>query len=553
MPANLEYREAQNMQSHLARTARTWKRDTSAWDYKLIDSHVAEAANKTPRRIAVVDNEKRISYADFHILINETRSALIRAGVRPGDVVSWQLPNWWEAIVIHHAIISTGGISNPLMTQLRNRELVYMLEQAQTKVLFIPQTFRGFEHDSLAVKLREVVPTLETVVVVRPTRASVFTSFTDFNSGTASHNNHTLPQLTRSADDAIVLLYTSGTESLPKGALHSHNTLGYENRTMIDIFSLSSDDVIFMPSPLTHVTGICYGVHLSPMLGATVVLQDIWEVRRGLELIERERCTFTVAATPFLHMLTHSPNLPDHDISSLRVFGCGGADVSPALIHTATANLDACVVRLYGSTELPTLSAGRCSDPLEVRASTDGRIISPAEVLCVDEDGNAVPAGTTGELLVRGPELFLGYLDETATSSSVTPDGWLRTGDLATVTCDGTVTIQGRKKDIIVRGGENISAKEIEDLLLEDQAVREVAIVAMPDPIMVEKMCAFVVPREGFSPTLAYLNENMIAKGLMKQKLPERLEIVPTLPRTASGKIQKFILRDQLRVESDQP
>ncbi|MQA17497.1 MAG: AMP-binding protein, partial [Pseudonocardiaceae bacterium] len=270
-----------------------------------------------------------------------------------------------------------------------------------------------------------------------------------------------------------------------------------------------------------------------------VVLQDIWDPTVALRLIESQRCTFTLAATPFLHGIVHHPELASFDVSSLRLFGCGGADVPPALIRQAERWLGCPATRVYGSTELPTLSTSPPDAPVDKRAGTDGRAIAAAEFRIVDDDDAQLPAGEVGELLVRGPELFPGYLRDSDNDGAFTPDGWFRTGDLGVVDDDGYICIHGRKKDIVLRGGENISVTEVENLLFEHPAVRDVAIVAMPDPVMVERACAFVVAEPGTAPGLAELTEFLRGKQLAAQKLPERLELVAELPKTASGKIQK--------------
>jgi cyclohexanecarboxylate-CoA ligase len=282
------------------------------------------------------------------------------------------------------------------------------------------------------------------------------------------------------------------------------------------------------------------------MLATTVVLQDIWDPSAALRLIERHRCSFTVAATPFLHGLTYHPRLAEHDIGSLRIFACGGADVPSALIREAGRRLGCVTMRIYGSTEFPTLSASPLDAPEATRSETDGRAIGAAEFRIVDDAEADVEPGRIGELLVRGPELFLGYLRDADNADAFTADGYFHTGDLAT-SDDGYVSIRGRKKDIILRGGENISVTEVEDLLFGHPAVREVAVVAMPDPVMVERACAFVVPEPGSAPTLEDLARFLLTKKLAKQKLPERLEVVEELPKTQSGKIQKFRLREIIR------
>jgi cyclohexanecarboxylate-CoA ligase len=244
-----------------------------------------------------------------------------------------------------------------------------------------------------------------------------------------------------------------------------------------------------------------------------------------------------VAATPFLHGLIHHPTLPDRDVSSLRVFACGGADVPPELIRAATSALGCIVSRGYGSTEFPTATGSNESDALDKRAQTDGRPYGQTEVW-VEPDG---------ELLVRGPEMFLGYLDSSLNAEAFTADGWLHTGDLARLDTDGYVEITGRQKDIIIRGGENISAKEIEDMLFEHPRIAEVAVVASPDPVLVEKVCAVVVPESGAAVTLSEMIDWLTTRQIARQKLPERLILVDSLPRNASGKVQKFKLRDLAR------
>jgi cyclohexanecarboxylate-CoA ligase len=305
--------------------------------------------------------------------------------------------------------------------------------------------------------------------------------------------------------------------------------------------------VVFMPSPVTHITGLLYGLLMPAMLRTRVVLQDVWDATAALRLIEQQRCSVTMAATPFLHGLVHHPDLPAFDVTSMRVFACGGADVPPALIRQAGERLGTSATRVYGSTEFPTLSTSPPDTPQDKRAGTDGRAIGAAEYRIVDDAGADLRVGQTGELLVRGPELFPGYLAAADNDGAFTPDGWFRTGDLAVADRDGYVSIRGRKKDIILRGGENISATEVESLLFEHPAVREAAVVAMPDPVLTERACAFVVPEAGQAPSLPELTAFLLGKQLAKQKLPERLELVAELPKTQSGKVQKFRLRELIR------
>jgi cyclohexanecarboxylate-CoA ligase len=522
---------------------RELERHGQRWLERFVDDYLSAAAAQTPDTPAVIDGPHCLSYAKADRRIAATAASLQDLGVTPGEVVSWQLPNWHEAYLLHQAILRIGAVSNPIVPIYRQRELTYILSEAGSRVFVIPESFRGFSYAAMAAELRPALPALEHVVVCRPAGSTGPADFADLSAGSRQPR-----AVNRSPDDPVLLLFTSGTTAQPKGVIHTHNTLDYENRSIIEVFGLSTADVVFMPSPVSHITGLLYGLQLPAMLGTTVVFQDIWDPRAALRQIGQHGCTFTVAATPFLHGLTYHPELPPAGLPTLRAFACGGADVPPALIYDARDRLGCVVTRIYGSTEFPTLSACGPDDPAVKAATTDGRPIGAAQCRVVDPDDDRIlPAGQVGELLVTGPELFLGYLRPDDDAGSFTPDGWFRTGDLAVCDPDGYVTIRGRKKDIILRGGENISVAEVEDLLFEHPLVAEVAIVAMPDPVMVERACAFVVPADGAAPTLDDLAGYLIERQVARQKIPERLVLVAMLPKTQSGKVQKFRLRQVIR------
>jgi cyclohexanecarboxylate-CoA ligase len=518
------------------------ERQDGRWLDRFVDGYASEAARLTPSAPAVVDGPVCLSYADADRRICATAASLQDLGVARGEAVSWQLPNWHEAYVLHQAILRIGAVSNPIIPIYRQRELTYILGQAGSRVVVMPETFRGFSYADMLADIRPSLPALEHVVLCRPSGASAFADFADLAAGDRRPG-----PVERSPDDPMLLLFTSGTTALPKGAVHTHNTLDYENRSIIDVFALTGSDVVFMPSPVSHITGLLYGLQLPAMLGTAVVFQDVWDPGVALELIERHRCTFTVAATPFLHGVTYHPRLGSFDVSSMRVFACGGADVPPGLIRDARERLGCVTSRIYGSTEFPTLSTCGPGDPAAKGATTDGRAIGAARCRVVDADDRVLPPGEVGELLVTGPELFLGYLRHGDDLGSFTPDGWFRTGDMAVLDAEGYLTIRGRKKDIVLRGGENISVAEVEDLLFDHPRISEIAVVAMPDPIMVERACAFIVPQGDTPPTLEDLADYLGERGVAKQKIPERVEVVSELPKTLSGKVQKFRLRETIR------
>lgn len=513
------------------------------WEGNLVDGYLAAAAVTAPEETAVVDRGRAWTYAELNSAVNRLAQALSARGVMRGDVVSWQLPNWAEALVVHHAALRIGAISNPIVPIYRHAETKFILQQAESKILFVPAIFRGFDFPNMIAEIRDEIPEMHTVVV----DGGGSEGDIGFSELLAEGHDEAFTLDRRDANDLALLLYTSGTTSAPKGALHSHNTLDYENRSVIDFYGLSSADVVFMPSPVGHITGVLYGMQLPFMLTSTVVLLDVWEPGKALELIAAHGCSFVLAATPFLHGILHHPSVSESDTASLRVFACGGADVPPELISAATSVLDCMVSRVYGSTEYPTATSSSSADVLDKRARTDGRVIGAAELRIVDENDVDASDGTTGELLLRGPEMFLGYLDDSLNADAFTDTGWFRTGDLARLDSEGYLEITGREKDIIIRGGENISAKEIEDHLFEHPKIADIAIIASPDPVLVERVCAVVVTEPGQAVTLTEIVDWLSVRQIARQKLPERLITLDELPRTASGKVQKYKLRSLAR------
>ena len=334
---------------------------------------------------------------------------------------------------------------------------------------------------------------------------------------------------------ARFLLYTSGSTAAPKGVLHSDGTLVAECEAQAAYHGLTSDEVFVMPSPVAHVSGLLYGELLPIWLGATTVLMPAWDAGRFLELVERERGTFCGGATPFLQGAADHPDLHRFETGSLRVFPCGGADVPPDLIRRAARRLGVRTGRGYGSTEFPSITSGAGpGDPDDKRAETDGRPIG----------ANQVRIAGDGEIEARGPELFLGYTDPALDDDAFTDDGWFRTGDLGVVDDDGWLTVTGRKKDIVIRLGEKISAAEVEGLLREHPRVADVAVIALPDSRTGERVCAVVVPT-GDPPALHDLTCFLSTRGLSHRKLPEQLEVVRSLPLGPSGKVDKQLLRQR--------
>ena len=480
------------------------------------------------------------------VLVGRLSRRLADLGVQARDVVSWQLPNWWEAVVVHHAALRLGAIPNPISPIYRARELRFVIGDARPKVLVVPKTFRGFGYAALAKKIRADAPSLEHVIVARGSIAGAVEL-----DELLSKEGPPLPWVTTGDPTGLaLLLYTSGTTSDPKGVQHSHETLMYELESLRDIHSITADDTYLGGAPVAHVAGLVYGVLMPFALGTRTVFLDRWEAGRAVELIERERVTFQTGTPTFLQTLAEEPVVEKRDISSFRLFSTGGANIAAEMVRDASKRLGCMVKRAYGSTEVPTLTATSVDDPEEVRLETDGRPIGPAEMRIVDSNGRDVRPGAEGEIWARSPEVFLGYRNPSLDREAFAPDAWYRTEDLGRVDEDGCLRVTGRLKDVVIRGGENISVKEVEDLLSEHPSVADVAIVGMPDPVLGERACAFVVPQGRKPPTLEILVDFLRSREIAPQKLPERLELRKSLPKTESGKVMKSKLREELSREA---
>jgi cyclohexanecarboxylate-CoA ligase len=462
-------------------------------------------------------------------------------GVGAGDVVAYQLPNWWEAAVVFLAAARAGAVVNPVLPIFRERELRFILGQSGARVLVAPGRFRERDYPAEIAALRRELPALEHVVVARgeaPAGMSPFDSLLDAAPDAAP--------LRVDPGALLMLMYTSGTTAEPKGVLHTHETLAAEVTSLERVHGLGPADSTLMPSPLTHISGVVHGILAPALLGTSAVLMERWDAALGLELIARERVTYMVGAPTFLRDLADHPRRAEFDLGSLRLFSCGGAEVSADLIRRARLSLGCVAKRVYGSTEFPTITTTDADDADTMGIETEGRPIEPVRLRIADAEGNPVATGVDGEVQARGPERFVGYTDAALTAEAFTADGWFRTGDLGRVDAGGYLRITGRIKDIVVRKGEKFSARELEELIARHPAVAEAAVVALPDRESGEIACAVVSLRPGSRLALEELASFLTAAGLARQKLPERLEIMGELPHTESGKVQKAAIRAEL-------
>ncbi|MDD3651867.1 AMP-binding protein [Immundisolibacter sp.] len=523
------------------------------WRDELLTDLLDALADRHPDRLAVVDHNSmsgvatRLSYLQLQHRVDRMALGLVGLGVQPGDVVAFQLPNWWQFIALHLACLRVGAVSNPLMPIFRERELRFMLDFARARLVVVPRSFRGHDYPAMLAGLRGRLPALEHVLVVGGEGEDGFERTLletrwedDFDRETEFARRRPDP------NDVIQLLYTSGTTGQPKGVMHTSNTLLAGVRAYADGIGLSGADVCFMASPLAHQTGFMYGLMLPVVLGTRVVLQDVWDAARAWDTIQTERVTFSMGATPFLADLTNAPNAPAPADCRLKQFVCAGAPIPRVLVQNATEKFGLGVIAAWGMSECGVVTMTRPDDAPEKVFGSDGRALHGMAVRVVDAAGQPVPPGAEGTLETRGSCLFVGYLKR-PDAYDVDAEGWFDTGDLARMDEGGYIRITGRAKDIIIRGGENIPVAEVEDLLYRHPAVQDAAIVAMPDARLGERACAFVTLKPGAAFDFDTLTAWLAQSGTSRTYWPERLEIVPELPRTASGKIQKFELRERAR------
>lgn len=509
----------------------------SLWD--LVD----QRATATPDgRCAIDENGRALTFAEYRDAAERAAAGFHAMGVGGGDVVSWQLPTWLESMVLVAALARLGVVQNPILPIYREREVGFVVRQAGSKLLAVPGEWRGFDYLAMAGKISAATPGCELLLVTRD--------------GLPDGDPSTLPPAPPGAATPFTpgvrvdaplrwLFYTSGTTADPKGAKHTDMTVGTSGYAMVDAFALSRDDRNALVFPFTHIGGAGW-LFAGLIAGTPQVIVEGFVPATTIPVLERERVTIAGAGTVFHLAYLDAQRAADHPLfPDARIFVGGGAAKPPQLHYDVKAELGGLgVLSGYGLTECPILSMARVTDADEQLANTEGPLTAGIDVQVVMIEGRVAAPGEEGEIRVKGPQLFLGYLDSTLDAEAFDAQGYFRTGDLGRVDADGYVTITGRLKDVIIRKGENISAKEVEDLLFTHPRIADAAVVGLPDPRSGERACAVIVPKDpSDAPMLADLSDFLKDAGLMVQKIPEQLEVVDALPRNPTGKVLKHELR----------
>ena len=520
-------------------------RQQGLWGDASLADYWQQTARAMPDKIAVVDNHgASYTYSALDHAASCLANWMLAKGIESGDRIAFQLPGWCEFTVIYLACLKTGAVSVPLLPSWREAELVWVLNKCQAKMFFAPTLFKQTRPVDLILPLQNQLPQLQQIVGVdklAPATSSLSLS------QIIADNTPLTTAITTHGDELAAVLFTSGTEGLPKGVMLTHNNILASERAYCARLNLTWQDVFMMPAPLGHATGFLHGVTAPFLIGARSVLLDIFTPDVCLALLEQQRCTCMLGATPFVYDLLNVLEKQPADLSALRFFLCGGTTI-PKKVARECQQCGIKLLSVYGSTESSPHAVVNLDDPLSRFMHTDGYAAAGVEIKVVDDARKTLPPGCEGEEASRGPNVFMGYFDEPElTARALDEEGWYYSGDLCRMDEAGYIKITGRKKDIIVRGGENISSREVEDILLQHPKIHDACVVAMPDERLGERSCAYVVLK---APHHSLSLEEVVAffsrKRVAKYKYPEHIVVIEKLPRTASGKIQKFLLRKDI-------
>lgn len=520
-------------------------RQQGLWGDASLADYWQQTARAMPDKIAVVDNHgASYTYSALDHAASCLANWMLAKGIESGDRIAFQLPGWCEFTVIYLACLKIGAVSVPLLPSWREAELVWVLNKCQAKMFFAPTLFKQTRPVDLILPLQNQLPQLQQIVGVD--KLAPATSSLSLSQIIADNTSLTTA-ITTHGDELAAVLFTSGTEGLPKGVMLTHNNILASERAYCARLNLTWQDVFMMPAPLGHATGFLHGVTAPFLIGARSVLLDIFTPDACLALLEQQRCTCMLGAAPFVYDLLNVLEKQPADLSALRFFLCGGTTI-PKKVARECQQRGIKLLSVYGSTESSPHAVVNLDDPLSRFMHTDGYAAAGVEIKVVDDARKTLPPGCEGEEASRGPNVFMGYFDEPElTARALDEEGWYYSGDLCRMDEAGYIKITGRKKDIIVRGGENISSREVEDILLQHPKIHDACVVAMSDERLGERSCAYVVLK---APHHSLSLEEVVAffsrKRVAKYKYPEHIVVIEKLPRTTSGKIQKFLLRKDI-------
>lgn len=518
------------------------------WTNKtLLDCWEESVKNYPDHECVADDRDFRYTYRQLDEAASKVAAFLLQKGIQPQDVVSYQIPIWSEFAIITIACYKVGAVAHPIAMSYEEKELIRGMNTTESKVYFGPTFFYKTDYEARILAAKDEIPLLKTIILLDYAKEKTSDCIT-------------LNQILETCDpldakdcvhltgqDLAVILCTSGTTGGTKGVLLTHDNIRYSEEVFNKELKLTEKDIMFMPAPLNHATGFHHGIIAPMLIGAKVVLQQKYNCKDAIDLMNKEKCTYSMGATPFIYDILRELETNGGQLPYLKFYLCGGAPVPGYMVQKAW-NFGILLCEVYGSTESVPHVYVRPEEALRLNGTTSGRAIEGVEVRVVDENGQDVPIGIPGEEISRGPNVFVGYLkDRAITDSALNDDGWFSSGDICIMDEAGNIRIIGRKKDMIVRGGENLNSNEINDKLEGCPGIADHTVIGMPDDRLGERICAFAVPLSGFEKlkleeVVAYLQQ----KNVPKRFWPERLELIERIPHTGSGKVKKYLLQQEL-------
>ncbi len=487
----------------------------------------------------------RLTYGEIDDKASRLAAWMHEQGVQNGDVVTFQMPPWSEFTIIYVACLKVGAVCHPLSVTFNGEDLICSMNLVESKAFICPTFHHKTNFEDMIHSVVDRIPTLSpNAIAVHDkmlaskgtiTLKQIFDTYEPYTEGPGSNS-----------DEIVLILSTSGTTGRPKAVLISHNALIFSETTFSKHFHLTQDDVMFMPAPLNHATGFNHGLITPLLLGGRVVLQHEFSAKEAIEIMNTEKVTWSMGATPFIYDLLNCAEEHNLTFETIKLYVCGGAPVPGSMVqHAHEHGLKLC--ECYGSTESCPHMAVPPEHCLEWDGNWSGIPCEGIEVKVVDNEGNEVPYGEQGEEISRGPHMFSGYLkNPEATNKDLSDDGWFYSGDLCYQDAEGRVKINGRKKEILIRGGVNISANEVDNNLSGCPGVGSHATIGMPDDRLGERICTFIVQDGPVEPTLESIAEYLDSIGVAKRLRPEHIEFIDEIPLTESGKVRRHQLADEL-------
>jgi 2,3-dihydroxybenzoate---[aryl-carrier protein] ligase len=521
------------------------------WEPQSLADLLEEQARAIPHRVFVSDGARHLTFREVHQISDHIAFHLLDLGLRPRDIVLLQLPNTWEFVVVFFALQKIGVIPVMCLPPHRNTELAYFAQATQAHAYFFAPRFRNFDYLAMAREIRAAVPSVERLIATGSGAESDVSYLDALMEPPARHEESAAAlKCVRPDPFEVAFLHLSGgTTGIPKLIPRTHADYICNAKTCARVLGWDQSVVYVIAIPAAHNFSLgAPGMVAVLAAGGRVAYSPSTEPEAVFETIEKQRGTFLPVSPTLLIMLLNSPNRDRHDLTSLRFVCAGGQKMLPELVdRTWNAWSFATPGHAFGMAEGLT-NLTRPDDPRDVIRETQGRPVSAAdEIRIVDDEGKEAPPGAVGELITRGPYTIRGYYNAAEHNrTAFTDDGFYRTGDMVRLHPSGNLVVEGRRKDMINRGGEKISAEEVENLLLGHDGIHMAAVVAMPDPVMGERSCAFVIPKPGRTLRLGDLTSYLLERKIAKFKLPERLEMVESFPLTSVGKVSKKALRDQI-------